>query len=244
MSAKPPLPFTLAFVAILLFELLGDTFSIRWLHYGCKPMIMALLLLYSWQHYKLADSPKHLRWLLVGMVFALLGDVFLMIQETDLFALGLGAFLVMQVCYIVAFGQSIRLAGQSLSTGLQWTVLVPFVLYSGLFLFFLRPAFSHNPALMPLWWPVVSYVICLTTMGIFATQRRGMPGAALVSIGAILFILSDSTIALDKFLYPFAGANWVVMSTYAAAQYLIVVGMIRQIVSAIQNQTMAASAPY
>ena len=225
MSAKPTLIFTLTFAIVTLLEIAGDTLSIRILHYGCKPLIMALLLLYGWQCYRSMGSPGPIRWLLIGMVFALAGDVFLMIQEVDLFAPGLGAFLVMQVCYSVALHQNeLRSNPRSLLLN-----AIPFALYSGTFLVVLKPTFDSNPALTALWWPVVFYVICLSTMGLLSTQRRGLPNADWVLMGALLFILSDSLIAIDKFLHPLSGAAFWIMSTYAAAQYLIVVGMLQSV---------------
>ncbi|SFE13768.1 Uncharacterized membrane protein YhhN [Spirosoma endophyticum] len=227
MSAKPTHIFTLTFAIVTLLEIVGDTLSIRILHYGCKPLIMALLLLYGWQCYRSMGAPMSIRWLLVGMVFALAGDVFLMIQEVDLFAPGLGAFLVMQVCYSVVFWQSTRqneLRSNRRSLLLNATL---FALYSGTFLVVLKPTFDSNPSLTALWWPVVFYVICLSTMGLLSTQRRSLPYAGGVVMGALLFILSDSLIAIDKFLHPLSGAAFWIMSTYAAAQYLIVVGMLQ-----------------
>jgi uncharacterized membrane protein YhhN len=49
-----------------------------------------------------------------------------------------------------------------------------------------------------------------------------------VLVGAVLFILSDSTIALNKFLQHFEAASLLVMTTYAAAQWLIVWGIAKK----------------
>jgi uncharacterized membrane protein YhhN len=228
MPTKPTRLFTLLFATVTLLEMLGDTLAIRWLHYGCKPLIMGLLLGYVWQHYREKIHPGPIRWLLVGMVFALLGDVFLMIQEVDLFAPGLVAFLVMQLCYSRAFWLSIRQQGNPPTAGLFVRTAFPFILYLLGFLYILQPAFMTNPSLTLLWWPVVLYAFCLNMMGLLAVQRRGLPDYIQVIIGALLFILSDSLIAIDKFLHPISGATWFIMSTYAIAQYLIVVGMTQE----------------
>ncbi|MVM41428.1 lysoplasmalogenase [Spirosoma sp. HMF3257] len=225
MPSKPSLLFMLTFVAISLLEMIGDTLPITWLHYGCKPLIMGLLFWYSWKQYRTIGYKSPARWLMIGMVFALLGDVFLMIRELDLFAPGLGAFLVMQLCYSRAFWLS-RQQHQAATNRWTWSYALPFVVYLGIFLAVLHPTFSQNPALKPLWWPVVLYAICLNTMGFLATQRQGLQGYRWVMIGALLFILSDSLIAIDKFLMPISGSTWLVMSTYATAQYLIVIGIL------------------
>ena len=65
-------------------------------------------------------------------------------------------------------------------------------------------------------------------MAIFALNRRDRVSEASfypVFVGALLFILSDSLLAFDKFLVPIPHAGVLVMSTYIAAQYLIVEGV-------------------
>ncbi|GAB3949093.1 lysoplasmalogenase [Spirosoma harenae] len=224
MTRKPTLLFTILFTVVTILEMLGDTLGIKLLHYGCKPLIMGMLLYYVWQQFRSINFTGSTRWLMIGMTFALLGDVFLMIQEMDLFALGLGSFLVMQICYSRSFLLSIQASGRSIRPRSFSLTAIPFVIYDGIFLFLVKPQFFRNPDLTPLWWPVVGYVFCLSIMGVLAFQRRGLAGYTWVAIGAILFILSDSAIAVDKFLQPITGATWFIMTTYAAAQYLIVSG--------------------
>ncbi|UFH56521.1 lysoplasmalogenase [Spirosoma sp. KNUC1025] len=227
MIPKPTLFFRLAFAGVTLLELIGETMDNPWLTYVCKPLIIGLLFVFIWQNYGSIALLKPARWLLIGMAFALAGDVFLMIRETDLFAPGLGAFLVMQLCYCVCFWQSIHQSGRAIGIQSIGKKAIPFMLYGIGFLVVLRPAFSQNPALTALWWPVVVYAICLCTMGLVATLRQGLARYGQVVVGALLFMFSDSVIAVDKFLQPITGASWLVMSTYAAAQYLIVVGMVQ-----------------
>ena len=49
--------------------------------------------------------------------------------------------------------------------------------------------------------------------------------------GAMLFIISDSLLAINKFYYPFQMAGIFVMVTYGLAQYFITYGAIRYISS-------------
>lgn len=229
MKTPPGTLFTSGYVAVTLLEMLGDTLSIQWLHYACKPLIMGLLLLYAWPISQNLGHPAPLRWLLTGMVFALLGDVFLMIQEMDLFAPGLGMFLLMQLGYIRAFRPSLRPFRNR-----RFALLV---LAFGVYLVVLRPAFERSASLQPLWWPVVVYAVCLCTMGLLAAHRQQLPGWRWVAVGALMFIVSDSLIAVNKFLVPIAGNTWLVMSTYATAQYLIVTGLIRPFIIAPRHST-------
>jgi uncharacterized membrane protein YhhN len=46
--------------------------------------------------------------------------------------------------------------------------------------------------------------------------------------GAVLFVLSDSLLAINKFYQPLAFAGTLIMLTYCAAQYFIVMGFIKR----------------
>ena len=50
----------------------------------------------------------------------------------------------------------------------------------------------------------------------------------MVFCGSILFVISDSLMALDKFLIPIPNDRLFVMSTYIAAQFLIMKGILKQ----------------
>ncbi len=228
MPTKPSLRFTAAFVLITLLTILGDTLPLRWLHYVSKPLIMVLLLGFVWQQDWAKGYPNQIRWLLAGMVFALAGDVFLMIRERDLFVPGLGAFLMMQLGYSRAFYLSIRQHRARVSIRFAGLMGLLFLLCDAGFLYLLRPTFVNKPALTGLWWPVVLYAVCLSVMGLLATLRPRVSSYGWVMVGALLFIQSDSLIAVNKFLLPLPGSAFLVMSTYAAAQYLIVGGLVRQ----------------
>jgi uncharacterized membrane protein YhhN len=219
MNTIPPTRlFLLFFVAVTVLEIVGDMGQIRWLHYVSKPLIAGLLLAWSWRHRAVGGRP--MTPLRVGLVFALLGDIFLMIREVDLFGLGLASFLVMQLCYCVVF--RMRGALQAVRPTTICLIALPFVVYAGVFLSILHPVFATKPALGELWIPVVVYVVCISVMGLMAALRRGADGYWTVLVGALLFMVSDSAIAVNSFLVPFAGSTLLVMSTYAAAQYLIV----------------------
>jgi len=227
MPTKPSVRFTVAFILISALTILGDVLAIWWLHYSAKPLIMMFLLGFVWQQHRDGAYPDQ-RWLMTGMIFALMGDVCLMIQETDLFMPGLGAFLLMQLCYSRVFYRSMRQHGSVRSSRFVGLMLLLFMLYDTAFLYLLRPAFTGKPALAGLWWPVVAYAACLSLMGLLATLQPKRPAYGRVAAGALLFILSDSLIAINKFLFPLPGSALLVMSTYAAAQYLIMTGVVHQ----------------
>lgn len=106
-----------------------------------------------------------------------------------------------------------------------WMVL-PFTLYLAGMLWILWPGLDFGLRI-----PVVVYSLALVTMGIFATgmlDKVKATTAYLLVTGALLFILSDSFIALDRFS---TRVLWqprlLIMSTYIAAQGLLCWGVIR-----------------
>ena len=66
-------------------------------------------------------------------------------------------------------------------------------------------------------------------MGIFALLRRGWTvdkSFIMVYSGALLFIMSDAMIAINKFMSPIIQAGLLIMATYIVAQFLIVKGIL------------------
>jgi uncharacterized membrane protein YhhN len=147
---------------------------------------------------------------LAGLAFSLLGDVALMFPE-KWFTAGLVAFLAAQILYILAFKP---LPGHPVSPA----TFLPFVLF-GLLMFFLLA-----PKLGPMKLPVFIYIAAITTMGGFAAARfvdRGGTKPLLAFAGAVLFLVSDSVLAYDRFARKVPGARIIVLGTYFPAQILI-----------------------
>ena len=91
-----------------------------------------------------------------------------------------------------------------------------------------------SPTLEDMKWPVRVYGIVISYMLIKALQtgwiRNRMAALYLIS-GAILFVISDSILALNKFYQPFEYAGIFIMVTYGLAQLLITIGAVRYISS-------------
>lgn len=191
-----------------------------------KPLLMPLLL--GWL---VARAARHwsgpLTWLAFGLVFAWAGDL-LLLGESDLsFLLGIGAFAVMQVCYIVAFT---RVPGPGLVRA--WRIaLIPYVLVWALLIVLLWPGAGDLRA------PVIVYSLLIVTMGVAALDlvlRVRRPYGWWVAGGAALFIVSDALIALTAFgpLTASPGTGAAIMTTYTIAQGLIVAGFAKGLLPA------------
>jgi len=71
--------------------------------------------------------------------------------------------------------------------------------------------------------PVVVYITVIAAMAWFALERwhlQGSTSAALAALGSVLFLYSDSTLALNRFRAKFRLAEFLVLSTYYASIWL------------------------
>lgn len=78
--------------------------------------------------------------------------------------------------------------------------------------------------------PVAAYVTVIALMAAQAMGRAAMlrtPGSIWVAVGAGFFMLSDTLLALNKFVSPLPLSQLWVLSTYYIAQVLIVRGLLR-----------------
>jgi len=78
---------------------------------------------------------------------------------------------------------------------------------------------------------VFVYMIALLGMSAMALNRYKTVSSVsfnLVFYGSLLFVISDTLIALNKFLIPIPNDRIFVMSTYIAAQYLMMRGLLKQ----------------
>jgi uncharacterized membrane protein YhhN len=186
-------------------------------HWIAKPLIMLGLL----AHYYF-NSTKRSVLFISALVFCWAGDIFLLVKSDNFFMMGLASFLVAHVLYIICYGQ-FRYADKTneLMGPQKVRFSLPFILIcTGLIVILF-------PVLGDLKIPVMIYAIVLLLMVVNALFRYGRTTAksfSFIFIGAIFFMASDSMLAINKFLQPFAGAGALIMITYCAAQFLIVEG--------------------
>lgn len=180
--------------------------------YLFKPLTTVIILALT----LLLGAPAHRSYqaaIALGLVFSLAGDVFLMLPG-DRFVAGLAAFLLAQATYIAAF---------SLGTGLSFSQLplaLPFAAVGFGVLAYLWPKLGGLKA------PVTVYVTVIVAMvwraAVRASSGAVPPFSGYVALGgACTFLVSDSTLAINRFRRPLRDAEAAVLSTYWAAQFLI-----------------------
>ena len=143
----------------------------------------------------------------LAIVFSLAGDIFLMLPQ-DRFIHGLLSFLAAHVVLIVAFALQ--------ATGLSWWVLLPVAAGTGMY-----AALAPHLGRMKI--PVITYIIVIGAMTWLALERwhlQGTTSAALAALGSVLFLVSDSVLALDRFRAKFRSADLLALSTYYASIWL------------------------
>ncbi len=207
---------------VTLISRMGDW---QWLEYIVKPLLMPVLVVLYWKNIKPPLSLVN-KSILAALFFSWLGDLLLMFQaqQANFFIFGLVAFLLAHLAYIVAFFNTNRPRKTSELMKNPW-LTIPFLIYCFGFVYYLKDDLGG------LLIPVSVYAVVITTMAMMAVYRYGkVPYKSYrpVFAGALFFVLSDSLIALNKFSFPIYWAGVWIMATYCLAQYLIVVGMIRQ----------------
>ena len=200
--------FNLAVLGSALLSIVGDRPNNRMLHYIFKPATMLLLIGYVMIQ-GLPDNAFAYA-MLVGLLFSLMGDVFLMLPK-ERFIEGLASFLVAHIAYIVAFCQLF-------DWQLTWWWALSLVTFAVLFYSLLA---KHLGALKI---PVIIYISVIITMVWLAGELFWQSSSYLnltLLIGAAVFACSDSFLAWNKFKKPFKGAQWVILLTYFFAQWML-----------------------
>ncbi len=198
--------------------LIALVYDMELLHTISKPLIMpSLFLFYMFGTEKSARSVT----LMLAMVFAFAGDVLLMKKEYFLF--GLISFLLAHLCYIVAYRQHRHDEVSDELRGIHRLRLAfPIILATSGLIVMVYPGAGDMK------FAIVIYGLVIMTMVLTALFRYGLTSPKsfwLVLAGATLFLVSDSLIAIDRFLTSVAQAGVFIMLTYSAAQYLILRGL-------------------
>lgn len=169
-------------VAVLL---VGERRGRRALVLVAKPLASACFVLLAWSRWHAGD--RYGAWVLLALVLSLAGDVLLIFPRA--FLAGLVSFLLAHVAYIGAF----HVLVPARAWPLQWAT--PVVAASVLAASWLWPHLGSMRV------PVLVYVTVITVMVWGAAgSLAGGKGSALALAGAVLFYLSDLSVARDRFV--------------------------------------------
>jgi uncharacterized membrane protein YhhN len=183
--------------------------------YFLKPLTLVLLVAAA----ATADLGGPKPWVLAALILGLLGDVGLMLSadgRTDPpFIAGLAAFLLGHGCYLVAFARA----------GLRGLDVVAGLLVAGGIAALALPSALRGAARLagrPFAVVVAVYASALAAMTVLAVGT----GHVATAIGGVLFLGSDTLIARQRFVARVPHGDLLVIVSYHAAQFLIVLGLL------------------
>jgi len=209
------------FWAVSLLNLLGILLGNDTLIYLTKPLLMPALAAWFLSAKNPGNEARFLRLSILGaLAFSTLGDILLMFSGGIFFLSGLGAFLLAHIFYIGAFTSVSSFKNGFLSQKPWWAL--PFFAFPLLLLFLL---WNGIPSGMRL--PVAAYASVISVMALSVLNLKGKIARSVFEsmlLGAVLFVLSDSLIAVSKFGQPFEGARIAIMLTYIMGQFLLARG--------------------
>ncbi len=146
-----------------------------------------------------------------GLMFSAIGDLFLAFSGKGFFVIGLSSFAAAHFMYILVFFR------KPVFQSPRVYFVFAFIFYGFTIWSFLTP--NLNSMLIP----VTFYILAITTMGVSAAL--GKNNHWIVLLGAVLFIISDSVIAVNMFLTKVQNSSFWIMLTYFPAQFLITYGV-------------------
>jgi uncharacterized membrane protein YhhN len=189
------------------------------IEYITKPAVILIYLLWLW-----TNSALHgvMLWFGLGLVFSLAGDIFLMLPK-KFFLPGLVSFLMAHIMYLIGFNLSVT----TISVPVLFLALAFLGVAYLLFRRLLRGLSACGEDNLKL--PVIIYSAIISLMAVSAMFTLANPAwsllhAAIATCGALLFFISDSLLAWNKFCAPLPQADLLVMVTYHLGQAGIILG--------------------
>ena len=228
------------FAACGLIEIYSVYNGIPEIHHISKPLLMPLLL--AWFISKTQKYNSGIKkFVIIACITSFMGDVFLMflpdeslgeslwgVKRNEAFFLYvLGSFFLAHLAYILAFVLPFRKKSQRGIVVAKPLIGILLLSYGVVFIYTLFPHLGDFTI------PVIAYAIVILLMVTTAINRFGRVSELsfwAVAIGAILFMLSDSMIAINKWPYPFEMASPMIMGTYILGQLGIVAGLSWQVI--------------
>ena len=205
--------FSLAYIII---TLLGKD-EVAWY---LKPFLLPFLMYWV---YSFESFPTK-KILFLALTFSWIGDCILLFTDKGelYFIVGLISFLVSHLLYIGVFNKQIK-------TEIKTNILV-FWSGIGVILLYLISMISLLIAdLGDLKIPVIVYALTISAMLLFAFRGSlhwSKPANLYILFGAILFVSSDSILAINKFHTSIPLGSFWIMLTYLSAQFCITKGVL------------------
>jgi uncharacterized membrane protein YhhN len=232
MNSKTILFFYFILLSVEIYaEILFFQTSNSFLIYITKPLLMPTLIAWTFLFAKEHNITFN-KIIFIALIFSMFGDTALMLLNIfpGAFIIGLICFLIAHIIYIVLLSKLQPLYYSAMLA--KPYLILPFILYGILLITFLY--WKNHPDFIKMQIAVIVYAIVILTMLLMAFScytKKSQNSFMILFSGAILFVLSDTTIALSKFSHLFEDkqfiARVIIMLLYGIAQFLIVKGYIK-----------------
>ncbi|MER1986355.1 MAG: lysoplasmalogenase [Solibacillus sp.] len=180
------------------FDTIQDSFKMP---FKLIPMLLLIVL-------ALQSPSTRYKWLIVtGLAFCMIGDYTL-----QWFIIGLSSFLIGHVFYIIAFRSSVSPAPK-----LAKILLIMYGLSMAIWL--AGTLLTRGEIIVAI--AVCAYIIIISMMGWTAFHTN----ESFAIIGALLFITSDSILAINRFIIPVPFEHEMIMLTYYTAQFFLMLSI-------------------
>ena len=204
----------LVFLTVSFLDIVGILYKIPVLIHIFKPLILlSLITLYA------LSVSKINKMYVLALICSILGDVFLMFEGELYFIIGLISFLLAHLLFINIVIKEIK------KNTIKNIIIAafPFVIVFSLLIFRLKNSLGG------MLFPVIIYGITIATFGTVSLinfrEKKSMKSIFML-FGAIIFMISDSVLAINKFYEQAHIFEIIVMATYVLAQYFIYRAMI------------------
>lgn len=199
----------IAFVLFCIIDFLGIYLEKQMMINFAKPMLMITLFWYYYSNTKTVN--KHF---VLGLFFSFLGDVLLLGSGELYFVFGLLFFLIAHIFYIILVFKILE------NTKLKEFLIagIPFLI-----LFFVLMNILYD-GLGTMRIPVIVYALTISFFGVVSLVlflQTKTKTSLLLLIGILIFITSDTVLALNLFYEKQSFYPLLIMMTYVLAQYLI-----------------------
>ena len=186
-----------------------------------KPFLLPFLIVAVYLHQRFSSK----KILITALTLSWIGDIILLFADKEevYFIGGLIAFLFSHIFYILLFNKQLKIYLKK-SKVIYWIGITSIIIYLIVMMVILMPNLDE------LLIPVFVYAMTISIMLLFALKgflNWHKPANSFILIGAIIFVVSDSILAFDKFYIPIQYSSFLIMITYLSAQLLIVIGILK-----------------
>lgn len=171
-----------------------------------KLVIMPMLILY------LLISKTDTILLYIALSFSFLGDLFLILKFKHHFITGAISFFIAHLFYITIILSKAKITLDTLG---YFSIIILLIIYI-IFVYLVAKRGLQKYTL-----PTILYILTLVTALAISLLTKNY----LVSLGYLLFIISDSILITNKFIKPIKKRHLYIMFTYILAQVLIILGL-------------------